>query len=42
METVKNIIGKVLFGSNIRVFVTLLSWVSIHCYLFQRALDAIK
>ena len=42
METVKNIIDKVLFGSDFRIFVTLLSWVSIHCYLFQRALDSLK
>jgi len=42
METVKNIIDRVLFGSNIRVFVFLLSWMSIHCYLFQRVLDGLK
>jgi hypothetical protein len=38
----KKLLEKVLFGSDFRVFVTLLSWVSIHCYLFQRVLDAIK
>jgi len=42
MQTVKNMIGKVLFGSDLRVFIALLSWVSIHCYLFQRVLDGLK
>ena len=42
MQTVKNMIGKVLFGSDLRVFVTLLFWVSIHCYLFQRVLDGLQ
>ncbi len=37
----KKLLDKI-FGNDLGVFIALLSWVSIHCYLFQRALDAIK
>jgi len=37
----KKLLDKI-FDSDLGVFVALLSWVSIYCYLFQRALDGLK